>query len=262
MDGLPGRREGGPSPPCAAALAGGAVRTLPGSPPVTVLSPGVEEGVARLVARQVREALGPAARMLGTQAPPFGEGEIWVVVVGSSREMSGMLGGRYGSSTLGAYWRGILVVLSPRAWLDVTAPGWEERFAREGPVVHEVAHLLLDRATLGRAPAWLDEGIAQYVEYALTGYEWTEDDEGMANGGYPLSTLARSFRELPDEAVAYREAFVFVCFLVERRGEGALAELASRLRRGEDGLSAAAAVAGVEREGLEAAWRAWLRPRS
>ncbi len=229
---------------------------------VTVVHGEADAESASLVADQVRESVGKIRVMLGAagEGGPRPGARVWVVLVGDERDMAGFLGPRYGFNTLGAYWRGTILVLSPRAWLGTSDPAWRERFLEEGPVVHELAHLVLDRATLGRVPPWLDEGLAQYVEFALTGYEWTEGRVGV-EAGYPLAELARSFRELPDEALAYREAFLLVRFLVERRGQGALAELTAGLRRGEDGLAAFARVAGLDVASLEPAWRRWLEER-
>ncbi len=229
-------------------------------PGVTVAYEAADTEAAVLAATQVRDALGRVAAMLGARGQREARVTVRLAVMADGGDMAGVLGPRYGFNTLGAYWRGVILVLSPRAWLDTADPAWRERFLREGPVVHELAHLVLDRVTLGRVPPWLDEGVAQYVEYALTGYEWTEGDAATLPV-HSLTQLSRSFRALPDEATAYREAFLFVRFLVERSGEGALADLARRLRRGEDGLAAAAAVARLETDGLETAWRHWLRQR-
>lgn len=220
---------------------------------VTVYFPAGKEGEAQVVARLARQYLPLVARSLS--APPR---PVTVVLVPSRRVLGQVIGPRYGLNSLGAYWRGVVWVLSPSEWLDTAAPGWEQRFEAEGPVVHELAHRALALQTGGNLPAWWDEGVAQHVEYRLTGFEWVEAGEHLDGRMYPLARLMDRFPDLDDEALAYREAALFVRFLAATRGEGAIARIDERLAAGWPLAAALEAECGSPPPVLETAWRAWL----
>ncbi len=224
---------------------------------VTVYYPSGGEEESRAVARLAGRYLPQVAALLSAPAP-----RVTVVVVPSREAFGRALGWRYGLNAVGAYWRGVLWILAPSAWLDTAEPGWERRFAREGPVVHELAHLLLALQTGGKVPAWWDEGVAQHVEYRLTGFEWVVEGDGPEAGLYPLARLMEGFHALDDEALAYRQAALFVRFLAETRGERAIARVNGRLAAGWPLPEALRLEAGAPPEALERAWLAWLAERA
>lgn len=224
------------------------------SPGVTVYYPEGAAQEARTVAALVRRHATHLASDLEAPAPrPV------TVVIGRSREdMAGFLGARYGANTLGAYWRGVIWVLSPREWLDLGSPGWERWFEVEGPVVHEVAHQVLDERAAGNLPGWWDEGVAQYAEYRRTGYQWIDETNRLDGEVYGLADLLDRFDTLPNEALAYRQAFLLVRYLVEAHGGDVIPRINDRLAAGQSGRDALAAVTGLAPGRLEQAWRAWL----
>lgn len=206
--------------------------------------------VLGLAARQVEEV----ARLLGT-APP----RVTLVLLPSPDAWGRAGGAAARLDALGAYWRGVIWVLAPSAWLDTAAPGWEETFARRGPVAHELAHQVLALATGGNLPDWWDEGVAQHVETRLGAETPAGDGPGAAAAAapYPLARLAADFRRL-EEGPAYREAAVFVRFLAETRGEGVLERIHGALAAGWPLAAALRREAGASPAALEAEWRAWL----
>ena len=101
---------------------------------------------------------------------------------------------------------------------------------------HELVHAALDAAAPNLVlPAWLNEGLAEWFEArsvgkrSLSGGERVLLERVAGSGGLAsLAELSRpSFGGLSPEAasLAYLEAYAFIDFLVERDGEGALAEL-------------------------------------
>lgn len=244
-----------------AALPAGYARMTEGR--VTVYYPGGSgaaggaAGEARLVSRLAARHLPAVARDLGVAAPP----PATIVLVPTREALAAAIGPRWGAGAVGAYWRGVIWVLSPSRWLDTATPGWERRFETEGPVVHELAHLLLDARSAGNRPAGWDEGVAQYVERRRTGFEWVEAANRLDQPLYTLDELMNGFERLGNEALAYREAYLFVRYLAETRGDGTLTAVNDALARGLPPAAALAAATGEDPGRLEAGWRRWLGPR-
>lgn len=212
---------------------------------------------ARLTARLAARHLPAVARDLGVAAPP----PATIVLVPTREALAAAIGPRWGAGAVGAYWRGVIWVLSPSCWLDTAAPGWERRFETEGPVAHELAHLLLDARSAGNRPAGWDEGVAQYEERRRTGFEWVEAANRLDQPLYALDELLNGFERLGNEALAYREAYLFVRYLAETRGDGTLTAVNDALARGLPPAAALAAATGEDPGRLEAGWRRWLGPR-
>lgn len=209
---------------------------------------------ARVVADLVRRHAGRLASDLDAPVP----GPVTLVITPSRDEMVGFLGARYGANALGAYWHGVVWVLSPGEWISPHGPGWERRFEVEGPVVHELAHQVMDERAAGNLPAWWDEGVAQYVEYRRTGFQWIEAANRLDGETYSLADLMDRFDNLPNEALAYREVFLLVRYLAETYGPDAIPRVNDRLAAGQSGRQALAAETGLDPGRLERAWQAWL----
>jgi hypothetical protein len=169
-----------------------------------------------------------------------------------------------GIRALGAYWGGVIQLLSPRLWLDGTPAGNETTLSSiRGPLLHEYTHSLLDRLVPpGGCPRWLSEGLAQYVEYAETGYLWLPAGSGLArpvtaDALYSLADLA-DFDTLDNIALAYRQSFLFVAYLSDGLDPGAAGRLIARLARGESLETALEKGTGLPSGDLEASWMRWL----
>lgn len=212
-----------------------------------------DEPLADLVGEVVQSASGRVAELLGHRPdrPPI------IVVHPDRASLRAAYGWGEGERALGVYSAGVIRLLSPRVWIPARDPEVVARvFRSNGPVAHELAHFVLDDATAGNYPHWFSEGLAQWVEYRLTGYQWIEPAALKGRAPYPYEAIAGDFERLPNQAMAYRQAFLLVAELERRAGEDGVRRLIAELRRGRDFDLAFAAVAGRSPAALaEGAWR-------
>lgn len=177
---------------------------------------------------------------------------------------------QFGSSlrfrALGAYWCGVIQVLSPRVWLEPTPTlGAQRVFWTQGPLVHEYTHYVLDRVIPhGNYPRWFSEGLAQYVEYRETGYLWLEPANHIraplpAPGMYRLAELAHDFDGLENTAMAYRQSFLLVAYMATSNlGRDGVNALLQELGRGTPFATALEELTGRSLEAFEQDWLLWL----
>lgn len=155
---------------------------------------------------------------------------------------------------------GRLMIASPRAlmhgypWLDTIA--------------HEYVHLLLTKATLDRAPVWLQEGIAKFLET-----RWREDEPrlpddpasrrllyeaAMTDELLDFDQLHPSIALLPTQkaaSLAFAQVSSFVAAFYEEHGPQGLRQALEIVSNGQDARRAIASVAGVPWKTLEGRWR-------
>ncbi len=170
-----------------------------------------------------------------------------------------------GFRALGAYWCGVIQVLSPRLWLSATPlPGTKLAFESTGPLVHEYTHYLLDVLVPGGMyPRWLSEGLAQYVEYRGTGYMWLEADNVInvpiePPSIYRLAELEQSFDDLENMALAYREAFLLVAYLEDGGPPSLMDGILGEMAHGRSFGAALQTESGMSMSSLEENWLLWL----
>ncbi|MBX3249903.1 MAG: tetratricopeptide repeat protein [Myxococcales bacterium] len=159
-----------------------------------------------------------------------------------------------------------LMVTSPRAllrgypWMDTIA--------------HEHVHLVLSRASRDKAPVWLQEGVAKFLER-----RWREPTARPHLGPAMDALLRRAAREdrlipferihpsialLPsqeDAALAFAQVATFIARFYADHGKVGLQTAVARIADGADAQSALAEVAGVRFDALERRWRESLRER-
>ena len=157
-----------------------------------------------------------------------------------------------------------LMVTSPRAllrgypWMDTIA--------------HEYVHLVLSRASRDKAPVWLQEGVAKFLER-----RWREPAARPHLGPAMEAILHRAAREgrlipferihpsialLPsqeDAALAFAQVATFVARFYEEHGANGLRAAIAAIAEGTDARRAIADVAGTTFEQLEQRWREGLR---
>ncbi len=121
-------------------------------------------------------------------------------------------------------------------------------------LAHEYTHALVHSLSNGRAPRWLQEGLAQHFE-GLAGEEILDLPGGL--------TLAAVEALLTDGDIAsartgYRAALWLVRDLLDRGGVPGLADILVRLGRGQTVAAAVEPVYGHRLQDLEAQWRLLL----
>jgi hypothetical protein len=155
---------------------------------------------------------------------------------------------------------GRLMIASPRAlmhgypWLDTIA--------------HEYVHLVLTKATLDRAPVWLQEGVAKFLET-----RWRKEsaslpnepasrrllyEAAMTNELLDFDQLHPSIALLPTQkaaSLAFAQVSSFIAAFYAEYGAEGLQQALDRVADGEDARKALAQVAGVPWRTLEGRWK-------
>lgn len=212
-----------------------------------------DEEMVPLVIDAAESFYPPLSRRLGYEAPD----KILLVLYPDRQGLRRMFGWSDGEDAMGVYWGGVIRLLSPRAWDWLEPEGsLVEEFRRTGPLAHELTHYLLDYRTAGNYPRWFSEGLAQYEEYLLTGYQWVEPESD--SDVYSLTDLERRFDRLPNQPAAYRQAFLLVSYLAARYGDEKLQGIIRELARGKPFAAAVNRSLGVTREELQAGYTNWL----
>lgn len=153
-----------------------------------------------------------------------------IVVYPDSASLSASFGWDRDQKAMGVYWGGSIRILTPREWIGSAAD--EELFAQEGPMVHEFAHLMIDEITHGNYNRWWTEGVAQYVEKNITGFQFADPFAGGRPAYYyELASLERNFDSL-DQQVAYWQSLKIVEYIVAEYGEDSLFDILEALGQG------------------------------
>lgn len=118
---------------------------------------------------------------------------------------------------MGAYYDGIIHILSPKCWIEGEEAGQKEVFAKQGPIVHELVHFIIDKKANKRVEEWFNEGCALYFEYKYLNCEWRPDLSEKAKS-VSSEDLRNNFKNI-DKSLAYRKSFEEICGMVEKYGE-------------------------------------------
>jgi hypothetical protein len=129
--------------------------------------------------------------------------------------------------------------------------------------VHELTHVVMHQVTdtpLGGLPTWLDEGLAMYAEGDLEPVYVAELNEAIESDTLiSVQSLSSSFPADPDLAsLSYAESYSLVEFILDQYGEEKMTQLIDIFAEGASYDSALQEALGVDTDGLEDAWRAWL----
>jgi len=185
-----------------------------------------------------------------------------LILYPSKEELNSSFGWDAKESAIGVYWGGAIRVLTPEVWIEEKDPvRFREIFATSGPMVHEFTHLMIDYLTGGNYPRWFTEGVAQYEENKITGFEFNDINKGHGQKLYSMKDLAGDFDSLPNQYLAYREAYIAVRYIVDQHGEKALYDLIKELRGGNHFDQALSKVLQLDSAGFEAGWQALLLER-
>jgi len=188
---------------------------------------GQDANVVPLVLETAEESYEAATRLFGYRPPD----KTLILLYPDRHSLARQFGWAADESAMGVYWAGAVRILSP---LDWPGPGEDSAavFRTEGPLLHEFAHLLVDRLARGNYPRWLTEGIAQYVEEQVTGYRLPGPEAAEITAWYTLEDLDGHFDSLPDQALAYRQSLLMVDHLRSRIGWEGIRRLLLELGRG------------------------------
>ena len=129
--------------------------------------------------------------------------------------------------------------------------------------VHELTHVVVHQVTdtpLGGLPTWLDEGLAMYAEGDLEPVYVAELSEAAeSNTLISVRSISSSFSADSDLAsLSYAESYSLVEFILDQYGEEKMTQLIDIFTEGAYYDDALQEALGVDTDGLEDAWRAWL----
>ncbi len=215
-----------------------------------------EEEMARMVLENAEEIYEPVVKAYG-----YKSGKKILVVVYPTREALGRtFGWDADESAMGVYWGGVIRVLSPEQWIaDQDKNQIKSVFAESGPMAHEFTHLVVDYRTRGNYTRWLTEGIAQYKEWEVTGFQFDEPGANLDQPLYPLDQMDEEFDNLPNQALAYRQSLLAINYLVEKYGENKINVLMDELGKGLTMDQAFTKVFGVNLITFEQQWQQWIK---
>lgn len=161
----------------------------------------------------------------------FSAQNIPIIIYPSRTELNACFGWPASESAMGAYWAGVIRVLDPKAWIP-EEEDVREVFVSSGPMVHELTHLIIDHLTRGNVPRWFTEGLAQHEECRITGFQF--EAPGNYKEYYPFQKMDRGFDRLPNQALAYRQSFVAVEYIIYVHGEEKIKQILKTLAAGKD----------------------------
>jgi len=132
--------------------------------------------------------------------------------------------------------------------------------ALEGVLSHELAHAFVRRVSGDRAPGWLHEGVAQWLEGKRLSRR--EVKEAFSGGRKPVSLadMDGSLGRRSDRATAralYAESLGLVEYVIHAHGSGAVVCLLQDLGSGRSAEEALKQETGATSAELVEAWRKW-----
>ncbi len=184
---------------------------------------------APIVAEAAEEIYEPVIRMFNFEPPR----PTMVVMYPDSASLAETFGWDKTEKAMGVYWAGTIRILNPDEW--IIDGNKRQTFIREGPMAHEFAHLLVDHITLGNYPRWYTEGVAQYVEKKITGFELFNPAKynNQSVEYYDFTTLEQAFDQL-DQGLAYGQCLQAIELIAEQYGEDKVFAILDYLGQGYD----------------------------
>jgi hypothetical protein len=180
----------------------------------------------------VLSAANRAYDIVGEDFDYYPENKIPIVVFPDRLSLQSAFNWPKDENTQGVYYRGIIFVQSPGAWIKENEDT-EKIFFQKGPMVHEYTHLVVDKLTGGNYPRWFTEGVAQYEEKRVTGYTLEEDFEIDESVTYSYEDILYRFDQLPDVTKAYLDALEMTTFLAGDDGINELKNIMMLLKKGD-----------------------------
>lgn len=213
----------------------------------------VDSSVAPSVSLDLEESLRQLQQGFGGASPT----RIPVFIQPSMAALQSTLGGSYGP-TLGAYQLGRLQLLSPLAWRpELGQQAASEYYQANGPITHELVHLLLDYQVAGNAPVWFSEGLAQFWEQKLRGSAGEDNSLDWYGSAVSVQELANQWSAVPEDT-AYGESLAVVQYLYATYGAGQMGEIITLLGHGSSLPDAIQDCLTVNLDQLDLGWRTSL----
>jgi len=186
-----------------------------------------DEPYLEMVGSSAESAYHRVSALLG-QKP---RGQVSITIYPDSESLAASFGWDKDEKALGAYWAGAIRILSPRVWVDSLNP--QKQFDREGPLTHELAHLLVDEITYGNYNRWWTEGVAQFVEKKLNRFEFSKPAGVVQPEFYSLQEMEKYFDKL-NQPLVYWQSLKVVEFIADNYGEDKIWQILSSLSEGKN----------------------------
>lgn len=164
-----------------------------------------------------------------------------VVIYKSENELWNYQKAVQGQAVMGLYNMGTIHILSPNAY-NTGKLSTMDYFKKNGPVLHEYTHKVVDELTGGNVELWLTEGLAVYEEDKVLGIKWAP---GFEYQRYFSSQEMREGFMNADEIQSYQQAFDMVKYLIDHYGMDKMQQLFAELKKGSSTDSAFLKVYGV-----------------
>lgn len=153
-----------------------------------------------------------------------------IVVYPDSVSLAKSFGWDKNEKAMGVYWAGSIRILSPSQWISGKI---DDEFYKDGPMVHEFTHLIVDDLTKGNYNRWWTEGIAQYVEKKITGFQFTDPYQNKPRSFFKFKELEKNFNQL-EQSTAYWQSLKIVEYIVDNYGEDKLFAILDNLGKGNN----------------------------
>lgn len=185
-----------------------------------------DENIIRETAKMFEESYQTAAKQYDYSS----DDRTVVIIYKDQNEFWSFQKAIQGQAVMGLYNMGTIHVLSPNAYKE-DHENYMAFFKKNGPVLHEYIHKVIDEQTGGNIELWVTEGLALYEEYNTTKTEWAPDYE------YERYFSSEEMREgfmYADEVQSYRQSFDMMKYLIETHGMDRMQQLLQELKEGSN----------------------------
>ncbi|MEW6663412.1 MAG: peptidase MA family metallohydrolase [Bacillota bacterium] len=212
------------------------------------------ESTVALILETAEEAYKPVIRLLGHE-PPL---KVPIILHPDRASIGKAFGWEADQSAMGVYWAGVIRILAPTEWAGEDPEEMSRVFKETGPMVHELAHLVVDYRTGGNYTRWFTEGVAQYAEREIINFTFPEPAKVAQKGWYPLEKMGSDFDNLENQSLAYYQSLAMVDYLIDLGGGfPAVQKVMEQLRHGRTMDEAIEAVTGKTTTEFSEGFAAW-----
>jgi hypothetical protein len=181
----------------------------------------------------VADAAEKSYDLVGKDFNYFPKDKTPIVIYPDSKSLQKAFNWPADESAQGVYYNNFIFVQAPSELFDINSDSTlKDTFFKKGPMIHEYTHLVIDKLTCGNYPRWFTEGVAQYEEEKITGYNICEDYGILEGDKYSLDEMFYQFDNLDNVAEAYFQALEMTKQMVKNKGIGEIKDMLSLLRKG------------------------------